>query len=337
MANLRLDVRSDTPERKTAIFKNSHLRLLMTLCGCERDQIEENPETVWVIPSDITADHLKDSLHFIIQAEFSPPTFDDGTSADQQLKRKTAPRKKAEFDDDNGEDMGDFLDDGIFAPGGPTARKAIDDDKPATKKTRRKRRENQEVDESVLDERAQKRRDREREKALKIKSALFVKDGDDEFDSEEDEVFFARERAIKARAEAAANSAHMSYMDIPTTAGANKKRKSMAFTQETNDSESDEDPNDGEDRISPRPTAMSSQESLDASETDNTPLEQSEDDSRKRRRLSPDADDDDDADETMQEADDLSTKLTGEEEDAPSTARRPRVRGGFVIDSDDDE
>lgn len=310
----------------------------MTLCGCERDQIEESPETVWIIPSDITADHLKDSLHFISQAEFSPPTFEDGSSAEQQLKRKSAPRKKADFDDDNGDDMGDFLDDGIFAPGGPTARKAIDEDRPATKKTRRKRRGSQEIDDSVLEERAQKRREREREKASKIKSALFVKDGDDEFDSEEDEEFFARERAIKARAEAAAQSAHTNYMDIPTTAVATKKRKSMALTQETHDSESDENLDDRGDRESSGHKALSSQESADASETDNTPVEQSEDDSRKRRRLSPDEDDADvDADATMQDADDISKNAEEEDDEAPSTARRPRVRGGFVIDSDDDE
>ncbi len=78
------------------MFKNPYLRLLLNLAGARLlgPAAEETPESVWIIPSDVTANQLKDALHYINQAEFNPPTFEDGTSAEQQLKRKTAARKK---------------------------------------------------------------------------------------------------------------------------------------------------------------------------------------------------------------------------------------------------
>lgn len=307
----------------------------MSLVGAEKlvgSFEEETPETQWIFPAETSADYLKDSLHFISQAEFSPPTFEDGTSADQQLKRKTAPRKKAAFDDDANDDgMDDFLDDGMFAPGGPTARNVIDEDRTKPKKSR-KRRAGGEVDESVLDERARKRREREREKALKIKSALYVKEGDDEFDSDEDEAFFAREREIKARAEAAATSVHASFMDIP--AATKRKPETLTQTQETDDMDMDVDVDDDDDDTSVARKVTSSQESLDDSGTDDTPVDQSEEEGRKRRRISlGDSDDDEEA-----PAEEASSKAADiDDDDAPAPSRRPRVRGGFVIDSDDDE
>src|SRR5687767_11961973 len=189
------------------MFKNSHLRLLMTLAGCRllNQDEDETPDSIWVIPGDVSPDHLKDSLHFIQQAEFSPPTFDEHVVADNLLRRKTVPRKKAAFDDDGDEDDG--LDvEALFPAGGPTARKVIDsEEKPKKKLRQRRKRDNsEEPDDAALAEKARKRKEREREKAAKIKSALYVNEGDDEFDSEEDEEFFAKERELAARAKKAA-------------------------------------------------------------------------------------------------------------------------------------
>ncbi len=78
------------------MFKNSHLRLLMTIAGLERLGLvsEETRDTTWAIPSEVTADHLKDTLHFINQAEFSPPTFDEGVLAENLLKVKRKRRRR---------------------------------------------------------------------------------------------------------------------------------------------------------------------------------------------------------------------------------------------------
>ncbi len=342
-------VRPDSPERRSAMFKNPYLRLLLNLAGARLlgPAAEETPESIWVIPPEITTNQLQDALHYINQAEFNPPTFEDGTSAELQLKRKTAPRKKAAFDDDNEDDhdgLDDFLDDGgMFAAGGPTARKAIDEAK-KSKKSRKKRSASKEIDDEEREERARRRRDKEREKARKIKSALYVKDGDDDFDSDEDEEFFARERAIKSRAEQAAKTAVRGFADDDSAAVQRPaaKRKSEALLNDSTDDEDEVDDLNFAQRV------LSSQSVADASETDDTAVDGSEAERPKRRRLSPDTDDDEDT--GMNDADDddaLASKAAaapvasdGEGDDAAapvSTARRARVRGGFVIDSDDDE
>lgn len=311
------------------MFKSSLLRLLMTLSGLQRESpsLEETPTSRWHVPSEATDEYLKDSLHFIRQAEWYPPTFEDGSTAEQQMKRKVAPRKKAAFDDDEGDDVADFLDDGqLFPAGGPTARKPINEVKKPKKSRRRRRNSGSEgeVDDEVLEERARKRRDREREKLAKIKSALYVKEGDDEFDSDEDEEFFARERAIKARAEAAAKSASANHDDIRTVIGAQESQKTAKRKSEFLRDDSDSD-----DILSSQPgIAGSSQEAGNASETDNTPMDGMDEETRKRRKLSDDEDEQEEREKLIS---------SDAEEPAPSAlARRPRVRGGFVIDSDEE-
>ncbi|TQV93089.1 mating-type switching protein swi1 [Cordyceps javanica] len=343
-------VRPDSAARRSAMLKNPYLRLLLNLAGARLlgPATEETLDSIWIIPAEITADQLKDALHYINQAEFSPLTFEDGASAEQQLKRKTVPRKKAAFDDDNADDddgLDDFLDDGVMFPaGGPTARRVIDEAK-RPKKSRKKRSASQEIDDQEREDRARKRRDKEREKALKIKSALYVKAGDDDFDSDEDEAFFARERAIKSRAEQAAKSAVRGFADDDDTAFVRRaaKRKSKALLH---DDSGDEDELDD---INFTQHTLGSQITADGSETEYIVEDGSEKERPKRRRLSPATEDDEDvgmgglddeeavASETVAA---IAERSDGEENGTAvptSTARRARVRGGFVIDSDDDE
>ncbi|KFG80939.1 drug resistance protein MdrA [Metarhizium anisopliae] len=325
-------VKPDGAERRTAMFKNAHLRLLMKLSGMQLmgPASEETPESLWIIPETISADQLKDTIHFINQAEFSPPTFEDGFLAEHQLKRKAAPKKKAAFDDEEDADDDGFLDDEtLFPAGGPTARK-LADEKKKPKKTRRRRKANNtvELDDSVVEEKVRKRREKELEKARKIKSALYVRDGDDEFDSDEDEAFFAREREIAARAKKAAESAREPTL-LP------KKRKSTAVSDVSDEDEEEEEQDD----LSLARRILSSQEGGE-SDTDDTPVDLSDGEARKRRRVSvEERDGDNDADMDI----DIITKMTemqdddGEETTQVVVTRRPRVRGGFIMDSDDDE
>lgn len=210
-----ITVRPDTDARRTAMFKNPHLRLLMKLVGVERlaPTLDETPDSSWVVPSGITADTLKDSLDQINKAEFSPPIFDDDKSAADQLKRKTAPRKRAAaYDDDDIDGTGGLAgfigedDDSdedataLFAPGGPTARKSTAEGKKKTLIRRRREKDNSresdaELDDEEAKDRARKRREREREKLSKIKSEMYVHPSDDETDEERDKEFFAREEA----------------------------------------------------------------------------------------------------------------------------------------------
>ncbi|GAB0136737.1 Topoisomerase 1-associated factor 1 [Epichloe bromicola] len=342
-------VRRDSSERRTAVFKNSYLRLLMKLSGMRLmgPASEETPESMWIIPEDVSADHLKDTIHFINQAEFSPPTFEDGVLAENQLKRKTAPRKKAAFDDDDDEggagaaDDDGFLDDEtLFPAGGPTARKIIDDKKKKKAKKPRNRRKGgdaEEPDDAELEEKARRRREKDLEKARRVKSALYVRDGDDEFDSDEDEAFFAREREIAARAKLAATRSVADPYVAP------RKRKSTVLSDGSEDDEQDAD------SASLARKILGSQEDVeddddddeDEDETDdNTPVDTSDREARKRRKTS----EGEERDGTGADLDMSSASKTdepqGEEEREHDTAvvtRRPRVRGGFVMDSDDDE
>ncbi|KAG5932694.1 Topoisomerase 1-associated factor 1 [Claviceps sorghi] len=331
------DVRRDNTEQRTAVFKNSYLRLLMKLSGMRLmgPASDETPESAWIIPGDVSAEQLKDTIHFINQAEFNPPTFEDGVLAENQLKRKAAPRKKAAFDDDN-----DDNDDGLLFPaGGPTARKMMDEKQKKTTKKPRKRRKDSDgegPDEAELDEKARKRREKELEKARRIKSALYVRDGDDEFDSEEDEAFFARERAIAARAKHAAATA---IADPYAAPGVSNKRKSTVLSDSNSEDDDGDGDNDGRDddaSTGPARKTPSSQESGDA-ETD---------DARKRRKTATVAVAGDEHDSKAHaqvdvDMDNASVQLStapqaDEETDTAAVTRRPRVRGGFVMDSDDE-
>jgi replication fork protection complex subunit TIMELESS/Tof1/Swi1 len=198
---LPFTVRPDNDARQMAMFKNGHLRLLMRLAGMQKlgATAEETPQTMWVIPPEVTPDDMKDTLELIKKAEFSPPTYEEGVLAEHQLRRKTVSRKKASFDDDDGED-GDV--EALFPAGGPTERKVVDGQKKKKKLSRRKRRQDeggsgaeQEPDDEAAAERAQRRREKEMEKAAKIKSQLYVTVSDDESDEERDRDFFAREEA----------------------------------------------------------------------------------------------------------------------------------------------
>ncbi|KAL7925470.1 timeless domain-containing protein [Trichoderma austrokoningii] len=323
------NVRADNDARRAARFKNSYLRLLLNLCGLRLlgPADEETPESLWVIPDDVTADELKDTLHYINQAEFSPPTFDDGQLAENQLKRKLPPRKKADFDDDEDDGLDDEF---LFEAGGPTARKAIDESGRPKKTKKRRRRNSQtlELDDDELEEKARKRREREREKARKIKSAVYVREGDDEFDEEEDEAFFAREREIAARAAKAAQSAVE-----PVAAKKPTKRKSAVQT--------DSDGEDDDDDLLLEGLVDDDDEEAEAN---STPAEESDDDRRKKRKVSVEEEDgeddvvDDVGIEDASQAQQSGVNAAEEGDDAPVVAtRRTRVRGGFVIDSDDDE
>ena len=180
-----------------AMFKNPHLRLLMKLVGIERMAmlLDETPDSVWVVPGHVTAETLENNLDLIKKAEFSPPVFEGGKLAESQLRRKTAPRKRAAFDDDD--DVNDMIDDGdaLFPAGNLESRKP-DYERPRKGIRRRQRRDSdlEEPTDEQLDEKARLRREKELEKQRKIKSEMYVHASDDETDDERDREFFENER-----------------------------------------------------------------------------------------------------------------------------------------------
>ncbi|KAI1449995.1 timeless-domain-containing protein [Annulohypoxylon stygium] len=353
-----ISIRTDTDARRTAMFKNSHLRLLMKLVGIERlvPDIEETPESAWIIPPHLTPDHLKESLDLINKAEFNPPTFEDGKLAEDQLRRKTAPRKKAVFDDDEDGIINDEDDDEIFFPaGGPTARKVADANLDKPKKTRRRRRRGSELPELNDEELAEKeraRKEREKAKARRFKSELFVHASDDESDDEDGAKwaeFYANEERIRLRQQviAAKNGA----AGITTSAGKaesegeklKEKRKARVLVESDSDNDDDlvlgrdDDSEDGDrdeggsNRSRGRKRGAGDEED-DEEDDDDTPLSSpgaNEAASAKRRRLSK---------EPSVAAEEQDVDMEDADDDVPaSKAPARRRRAGFVVDSSDDE
>jgi replication fork protection complex subunit Tof1/Swi1 len=320
----------------------------MRLVGFERlaPTVDETPDSAWIIPSSLLSERLQDSLDMISKAEFDPPTFEDGALAQDQLRRKTAPRKKAVFDDDEGidDDDDDDDDDILFPAGGPTNRKVADEflDKPKKIRRRRRRSDAEPLTEEQLEEKERSRRERERAKAKRFKSELFVHASDDESEDEGKWAeFYANEERIRQRQKAAGLG-----LTEPTGVTSSK----MAEKRKAKTLDSDESDNDDDliamtqDSSSSRPNGrggVGDDDDEDVSRTDDTPLSSSphagSTSGMKRRRVSNEPSQpaplaNTDEDEIMEDADDEDTPAS-----KPTQHRRPRARAGFIVDSSDEE
>ena len=198
-------VRSDTRERRTALQKDKYLRLLMTLLLFEKlDITESNVDregivTSWTIPGSHSSLYLQESHDLIAKLEFSPPTYEDGKTAEAFLKRKYAikgPDERTQNDNATGfiESDSEGDDEILFQPGGPSAREL--DHRPKKGKGRVKK-DKDPLSNEALEERRACRRKNERAKAAKIKSELFITASDDEDDEERDRAFFEREAEMR--------------------------------------------------------------------------------------------------------------------------------------------
>lgn len=381
----------------------------MQVLGFERlsSALDEEIGTDWIIPSRHFAEDLAEYKTLIDKAEFNPPAFDDGETAEDQVRRKTAPRKKAVYDDDN-DDINDLLDDGDEAlfPANLKPSKLVGPghDRPTKKRRLRRKADSGDDGDLPTDEedeiradKAQRRRKCDLEKQRKIKSALYVNPSDDESDAEADADFFAREEAIRQRVKEALQfaptdasqlqEAEVTPQGIADTikrlmgdsdaedgesdagspqesqgSSGSRKRKSDALgdNEQTSPSESrrrvvkpkktrggfladssdeDDDMNDAEPSLpAGRASAAGEQEEDDSDsdqmETDDTPL------SSNPKELSKEAATHQRSPLKEKAANILANQESddGEDDDVPVvTKRRTRVRGGFAVDSSDEE
>ncbi|KAK3494068.1 putative drug resistance protein MdrA [Neurospora crassa] len=403
-----ITIRPDTEARRTAMFKNPHLRLLMRLVGMERltPTLDETPDSIWILPGSHTAEAIQDTIDLINKAEFSPPTFEDGGSAEDQLRRKSAAasrRTRAAYDDDEEEIRGFLGDDDdedfLFAPGGPTARKP--DARPQKKRQRKRRREagsGDEEDEGVSDEvlaaRAKKRREKELEKIRKIKSEMYVHASDDETDDERDREFFERERKRQETKDSKFDSM-LGALGLSVLSQVNGGEKSAWEAVLDDEPESDESENEGRKNAKRRKKQVASgseeeQEEEEEEEEEDSdeelPTKQAKSKTSKRKAAAPskrparrpgstkkrvvvelsDDDEDDDEEEDAMDVDSANERTTRNEAPLPSSPgeglgrridkmamddgdededdqpvvaarQRPKARGGFIIDSSDEE
>jgi replication fork protection complex subunit Tof1/Swi1 len=194
----------DSAERKLALFKDKHLRLLLTAVGYQRLGVAEDTEASWILPGELSSTKLNDIATKIQQAEFDPPTF-DGRSATDMIKPKgsyvrrettSGPFGDASDAEEGASDADADPDAPMFPPNLREKRKQAEgDDEEAPKKKRRLQRRNAGEDptDSDAERRAESRREKERERNERIKSKLFVTASDDESDAEGDAEFFRLE------------------------------------------------------------------------------------------------------------------------------------------------
>ncbi|TKA53509.1 hypothetical protein B0A55_13569, partial [Friedmanniomyces simplex] len=187
----------DTDERRLQLFKDKHLRLLLTTLGLERLGLTEDVNASWIFPSELTADQLKEALETIQKTEHDPPTFDDGKTAADMLRKKSTARRAAESSDSAEEDDSASGGDLEFPP---NLRESHADtaDRPA-KRRRLTKRNTLELTDAQAEERAAERRRKERERNYRIKSKLYVSALDDESDEEADAEFFGLEEERRRR------------------------------------------------------------------------------------------------------------------------------------------
>lgn len=183
----------DTDERKLALFKDKHLRLLLTTLGFERLGQTDEVDASWIVPSELTVDQIKESLELIKKLEFDPPTFENGKSAEDMIRAKSSAKRNATFSESegDGEGSGGDIDEAMFPPNLREKRKE-GADRPA-KRRRLARRNQKELTEAELDDRAAERRKKEKERNSKIKSQLYVTASDDESDEDRDVEFYRLE------------------------------------------------------------------------------------------------------------------------------------------------
>ncbi|CAK1360471.1 unnamed protein product [Cercospora beticola] len=204
----------DNEERKAALFKDKHLRLLLTTLGFQRLGLADDAEAAWIIPSELSASQLNDALNQIKKAEFNPPTFEDDKTAADLVRSKAAGRRGATFNDNDSDTdasgSGGDIDEAMFPPNLKEKRKRKDDDE---KPTKRRKRNAVERTEEELDDLRRARDQKEREKNAKIKSKLFITESDDESDAEADAEFFRLEEQRRQKTAGVIRNALLKQMD----------------------------------------------------------------------------------------------------------------------------
>lgn len=315
----------------------------MTLVGLRRIGDENDIDTPWVVPSDLSSAQLKEALTLIKAAEFDPPTFENGYNAEAQIRRVSAAqnRRRAAFDDESDHGIDDDDAEILFPAGGPTPM-SKNDAFAALKKTRRKRRrsgtEDDALDEEQLAARDRARRAKDLEKQRKIKSELFVHDSDDESDAERDEAFFAEEERTRAKVRRGLLVAEA----IGTAAsGVEKRKPKVQVVAARVESDSDED---AVVAVSP-PSSGSRKRSVDVESGQEmgteTPLSSphTRPSGAKRARLDTEDIESREGSPAVGGKNVGMVDLDDDDDDDIPAPRRPRGRafGGFVVDSSDEE
>ena len=188
----------DTDDRKTQLFKDKFLRLLLTTLGLQRLGNADDVDASWIIPPELSTARLKEALEQIRKAEFDGVSLEEGVTAMDCIRNKSSARRGgAAFSDEESGDENEDGDEQIFPANLPEKRKkngdGRDEDPVPKKKRRLTRRNHAELTEEQAKAKTEEMKQKERERNNKIKSQLMVTESDDESDEEADREFFRAE------------------------------------------------------------------------------------------------------------------------------------------------
>jgi replication fork protection complex subunit Tof1/Swi1 len=347
-------------EVRTAMFKNGRLRLLMKLVGFERLGDEDVIGATWVVPSALTASDLEQTKKILEEFEFTPWKADHEEDTPESLIRRVKNisskededdvRRDAFIDDSEGDDDGleEFLFPDNIRSKSTAARDVIEELK---EKRRKRKREAEPLDDETLERRQKARQEAALERRRKIKSDLYIHDSDDESDAEKDREFFKREEEVRRRQEerirhamkvGAARTEAESGSENRKKRKPNAKNKAAPNKRKKDDEEAISSDDDllmlsGDESASSQLRRASGTE--DEAELDDTPLSSQSSAGKApaerveigRKELAQSRTG------SLFEAKGTEVEADDDEEDLPVSTARQRYRGGFIIDSDDDD
>lgn len=183
----------------------------------------DDPDAFWVIPENVTASDLETNLRLLKQYIDEPPSFEDGKTGADLIRRKVV-RKESYSDSDDP------------SPSDSSQSESIDKPRKPTKKRKRRI-----VDDAEIEARREKRRVADMEKRAMIKSAVRIEDSDEDEDA--DTEFFEREKELRERMARKADEGNLRERGTRKV-GTKKKRagkKTLAMDSDARGSETEMD------------------------------------------------------------------------------------------------
>lgn len=302
------------------MFSNSKLRLLMTLAGFERLGVEDIPGASWVVPSALKSTDLRETKSTIDKSLEKPPADENERDPRYLLKRVKGERQNflpnadVNFGSDSeGEDQ---VPDGLLFPPNPRSKSnALDELK---KKRKKRTSEREPLDDETIEQRRRTREENALARNKKIKSELYIHASDEESDEDADAEFFRlEEQRRKEQSERIRRALLLGRED--DTLLDQRKRKNGNGPGGVEKRQRQSPPGEEED------IAMTGVHSRESPSDHEAPDDLNFDDDLAFSQSG-----------GSEAAEQPGQAEQGEEDDEPvaAAARRKRIRGGFVIDSD---
>ena len=329
-----------------AMFKNARLKLLMRLVGFQPLGEEDVLGASWIVPGAISAGQLAEHMATIEHYEQTRWQGDDeNEDAEDQIRRSKRKDKKT-FDDDEEAPRDGFIDNSegeedFMFPDNPRPKRNKNNE-PKNKRKRKRDEDDGSADETDEEEAARRRAKRaanERDRRLKIKSEAYIRDSDDE-DEEQDRLFFENEEKLRQRFQAEVEAKLRQQTGQTTKSASMSKQKKPApqiMAEEGDDDLLLADAGDEHDTASSQPRRESDSEEEDGDTPMSSQSTTADTNKTKGEKVLREINQPRAFFNPVTKVTQPDVELSDEDQDVLPTARRPRIRAGFIVDSDDDE